>query len=181
MGHPQQEPTLSPAGYPAPPPSGRSTEGSQSQMEGLWKGLVGRNQWNQPNYSNKNELSGSGAENYLNDHVLYKLFISMSLDGVERALQLVARVPRPSFGHNVDCLWALLNLSFLIWKKGMIVHSSLDWKEITCKKVLWKLPLPYKCRMLLWFHDTTANLKRSVHKYRRASRNGTVYSMLWKR
>lgn len=43
MAHTQHEPTLLPAGYSAPPHSSQSTEGSVSQMEGLWKGLLGKN------------------------------------------------------------------------------------------------------------------------------------------
>lgn len=68
---------LLPTDHSAPPHSGHSPEGSLSQMEGLWKGLVEKLmkpiqlQW-------KKELSGSRAENYLDDRVLYRLFIGMS-------------------------------------------------------------------------------------------------------
>ena len=68
---------LFPTDHSAPPHSGHNPEGSLSQMEGLWKGLVEKLmkpiqlQW-------KKELSGSRAENYLDDRVLYRLFIGMS-------------------------------------------------------------------------------------------------------
>ena len=99
MGHISRE-LLSPTDHSAPAHSGQSTEGSVSQTEGLWKGLVEKLikptqlQW-------KKELSGSRAENYLDDRVLYKLFIGMSLDAVERTLELVTRVLRRSPSHNI--------------------------------------------------------------------------------
>lgn len=77
----------------------------------------------------KNELLGSRAENYLDDRVLYKLFIGISLDAAERTLESVTREVRPSPSHNMCCSGKPLNSSesqFPCLRKGMTVPSSLD-------------------------------------------------------
>lgn len=59
----------------------------------------------------KNELLGNRAENYLDDRVLYNLFIGMSLAVAERTLELVTRVLRPSLSHDMYCLCDLRQAS----------------------------------------------------------------------
>lgn len=49
----------------------------------------------------KNELLRSRAENHLDDHVLYKLFMDVSLDAVVKTLELETRALQPSPSHNL--------------------------------------------------------------------------------
>lgn len=58
------------------------------------------NQTNPTVVEKKKELLGNRAENYLDDHALYRLFIGMSLDAVERTMELVSSILRSGPSHN---------------------------------------------------------------------------------
>lgn len=112
--------------YSAPPHSSQSTEGSVKDYGKVWWRKINKTN---PTTVGKNELLGSRAENHLDDHVLYKLFIGMSLDAVVKILELETRALRPSPSHNIYSLCDLRQASesqFLHLKRGMIAPSSLD-------------------------------------------------------